>query len=60
MGINTLAQDIETLRAEMVRIAETKGSLNDPQVIQISQRLDLLLVQMQRIYNRPAPLARSN
>ncbi|HEU4963327.1 MAG TPA: aspartyl-phosphate phosphatase Spo0E family protein [Bacilli bacterium] len=50
MGIRTLAREIETLRAEMIRVAEYKGCLHDPQVIELSQRLDQLLVRMQRLY----------
>jgi hypothetical protein len=44
-----LGRQIEGLRAEMIRVAESTGNLLDPRVIEISQQLDQLLLMMQRL-----------
>jgi hypothetical protein len=49
MSLQRLTHQIEGLRSEMIRVADLKGSLMDPQVIALSQQLDQLLVVMQRI-----------
>ena len=49
MSMQRLTHQIEGLRSEMIRVADLKGSLMDPQVIALSQQLDQLLVVMQRI-----------
>jgi len=59
MPIQLLAEQIEGLRSEMIRVAENKGSLVDPQVIELSQRLDQLLVLMQRLQKTPDPFLMS-
>jgi len=56
MPIQLLSAQIEGLRSEMIRLAEHKGSLIDPQVIEVSQQLDQLLVMMQRLQKTPASL----
>lgn len=48
MYYNTLLNNIENLRSEMESMASSKGSLLDPEVIKISQKLDELL----NYYNR--------
>ncbi|MGZ4164950.1 MAG: Spo0E family sporulation regulatory protein-aspartic acid phosphatase [Tumebacillaceae bacterium] len=56
MCIQILTHQIEGLRAEMVKLAERKGSLCDPQVIALSQQLDQLLVTMQRLTKKTPPI----
>lgn len=44
----TCIKEMNDLRYQMIKIAEEKGSLTDPDVVAISQRLDVLLVDLQR------------
>lgn len=44
-----ILKKIEQLRLQMIKLAEKKGSLIDPSVIAVSQELDQLLIQLQRI-----------
>lgn len=61
MTSSMLAVQIEGLRSEMIKVAERQGSLVDPQVVEISQRLDRLILLMQqnkmftssRLHKRP-------
>ncbi|QQE77440.1 aspartyl-phosphate phosphatase Spo0E family protein [Alicyclobacillus sp. SO9] len=39
---------IEYLRRKMIRTAEVHGSLTHPEVVAVSEQLDLFLVQVQR------------
>jgi hypothetical protein len=39
---------VEHLREKMMRLAEERGSLTHPDVIAVSQQLDLFFVQIQR------------
>lgn len=55
MSVQQLTLQIEGLRSEMIRTAETIGSLNHPQVIALSQELDQLLVIMQRLKKKNRP-----
>lgn len=50
-GDNT-ASVVEYLREKMIRLASESGTLLDYEVIQVSQKLDLHLVQMQ-LADRP-------
>jgi len=47
-SMETPEEMIEYLKHKMVCVAEEKGSLTHPDVVAISQRLDLFLVQVQR------------
>ena len=49
LSIHRLNREIESLRSEMIRVAEHTGSLIDPRVIALSQQLDQLLLVIQRI-----------
>lgn len=42
---------VEKFRVQMIRLAEEKGNLLDGKVLEISQQLDRLLVQLQRMKN---------
>lgn len=44
---------IEYLRGKMVRLAGSKGDLGNHEVIQVSQQLDLYLLQMQLRVSEP-------
>lgn len=46
--IALVEEKIETLRQQMIEMAELKGSLSDTSVISLSQQLDHWLVQLQR------------
>lgn len=41
-------EEVNDLRCQMLKVAEEKGSLTDPDVVAISQRLDVLIVDLQR------------
>lgn len=49
MGEHQLKEKIEKLRLEMIRIAGEKGCLLDQHVVEASRKLDLLILQYQRI-----------
>ena len=49
MDETNLVQTIERLRLAMVETALEKGSLVEPSVVAISQQLDTLIVQLQRM-----------
>jgi hypothetical protein len=57
VGEAVLKNIVEILRAEMIDLAEEKGSLVDTSVISVSQQLDFYLFQLQTIrkqYNQKA------
>lgn len=45
---------VEYLRNKMIRLAEENGNLLDERVVRTSQRLDLYLLQLQRMAERAA------
>ena len=47
MNVGILSSNVEELRGRMIRIAKERGSLVDEHVVEISQELDQLLVQLQ-------------
>ncbi len=47
MNVGTLSSNVEKLRIRMVRLAKERGSFIDEHVVEISQELDQLLVQLQ-------------
>lgn len=44
-----LRRKIEWFRQRMIKLATKKGSLIDGEVIEVSQRLDMLIVEYQRL-----------
>ncbi|SHJ86681.1 aspartyl-phosphate phosphatase Spo0E family protein [Paramaledivibacter caminithermalis] len=44
-NLNTLEKRIKFLRAKMHKLIETKGDISAPEIIEISQILDKVLVQ---------------
>ncbi|MFB5192460.1 aspartyl-phosphate phosphatase Spo0E family protein [Alicyclobacillus fastidiosus] len=47
MTETTIRDNIELLRTQMVRVAEEQGSLTHPDVLAISERLDVLICEAQ-------------
>lgn len=43
LGVDT----VDELRESMIRLAEEKGSLTHPDVVKMSQRLDVLIAEIQ-------------
>lgn len=52
MSYGVLSGQIEGLRQEMIRAAESAENLHDPQVVKISQQLDRLLLRVQQFSQR--------
>jgi len=47
--LDSLLKKINKLREKMEALALIKGSLSDPEVVAISQRLDVFIVKYQKI-----------
>ncbi|GMA61957.1 aspartyl-phosphate phosphatase Spo0E family protein [Alicyclobacillus fastidiosus] len=47
MTKTTIREKIELLRTQMMRVAEEQGSLTHPDVLAISERLDVLICEVQ-------------
>ncbi|HEY8393712.1 MAG TPA: aspartyl-phosphate phosphatase Spo0E family protein [Thermaerobacter sp.] len=52
--MDRLAERIEELRQELYRVAQSAG-LADPRLLELSQRLDRLIVQWHRQQEQPVP-----
>ncbi|CAM4470709.1 aspartyl-phosphate phosphatase Spo0E family protein [Paenibacillus tarimensis] len=49
MNKNLLVNQLHTLRLQLYEVAETRGSLTDPEVLALSEQVDTLIVVLQRI-----------
>lgn len=44
----TLKKDLEQMQTELADLVEKTGSFVDPKVVELSQKIDLLVLTMQR------------
>ncbi|PZD96413.1 aspartyl-phosphate phosphatase Spo0E family protein [Paenibacillus sambharensis] len=50
MNKNLLVNQLQTLRLQLYEVAETRGSLTDPDVLALSEQVDQLIVVLQTIH----------